>query len=383
MKILIAGDWHSALHEEPMFRALRSLGHDVHRFSWHEYFQTAPGLRYAVTRLWRRVENRFLVGPELKRINRDLVALAERIDPELVFIYRGTHIHSSTLDRLRRKLLRAVIVGYNNDDPFSPLYPRWLWRHFRRSIPHYDLVLAYRHANLADLRAAGARRVELLRSWFVPEHHHPVAEDDAHSLDPYRTEVVFIGHYENDGRLECLEAIAAAGIPLRIFGPGYDWDPVLRNSPGLRHLGPVHLVWGPDYTRALCGAKIALCFLSTLNRDTYTRRCFEIPATGTFMLAQNSADLATLFREGEEAELFRSPEELVAKIERYRAQDETRRAVARAGLERVRRDGHDVVSRMRTLLQWVERVRSERTVATPAGGAAGWCARAASPGSSS
>src|SRR5947208_3167798 len=112
------------------------------------------------------------------------------------------------------------------------------------------------------------------------------------------------------------------------------------------------MVWGDAYNKALCGAKIALCFLSKLNRDTYTRRCFEIPATKTLMLSEYSNDLATLFAEGSEIEFFRSISELVDKATYYVTHPEERLAMAEAGFRRVVEDGHDVRSRMRQVLAW-------------------------------
>ena len=357
MKILIAGDWHSELHEEAVFQALRQLGHEVLRFSWHEYFRPTGGAFRLIDHILKRAQNRYLVGPLVARINRDLIARIAETQPEVVFVYRGTHITAQTLRAIRRRFPAITLVGYNNDDPFSPMYPRWLWRHFLAGIPEYDLVLAYRHANVEDFRAAGARRVELLRSWYVTERNHPVGLTGADGAK-YDSDVVFVGHYEDDGRLRALEAVAAAGFRLRIFGPGYDWDPVLRRSLTLAGQVPVRLVWGEDYNRALCGSRIALCFLSKLNRDTYTRRCFEIPATGSMMLAEYSSDLAGLYTEGREVELFRSVDELLTKIRFYLEHDDRRRALAAAGHERVARDGHDVVSRMSAVIEWVGTIRT-------------------------
>lgn len=356
MKILIAGDWHSELHEEAAFRALRQLGHEVMRFSWHEYFRPSGGPFRPIGHILKRVQNKYLLGPLIARINQDLILRISETQPEVVFVYRGTHITAQTLREIRRRLPAITLVGYNNDDPFSPMYPRWLWRHFLAGISEYDLVLAYRHANVEDFRVAGARRVELLRSWYVAERNHP-AELTVSDRAEYDSDVVFVGHYEDDGRLEALEAVAAAGFRLRIFGPGYDWDPVLRRSPILVGQVPVRLVWGEDYNRALCGSRIALCFLSKLNRDTYTRRCFEIPATGTMMLAEYSSDLAGLYAEGREVELFRSVDELLTKIRFYLEHDERRRALAAAGHARVARDGHDVVSRMSAVIEWIRNIR--------------------------
>lgn len=361
MKILVAGDWHSQVHEEPAARALQTLGHAVMRFAWHPYF-AAPQSRFGdLQRISRKFQNKYMVGPLFNRLNHDLMKAVARERPDLLFVYRGTHITNSTLRAARRLLSSTLIVGYNNDDPFSPHYPRWMWRHFISALPEYDLILAYRHRNLDDFRNAGARDVRLLRSWFVPELNHPVAlspEDRAQ----FECDVVFVGHNEPDGRLELLEEIAQRGFRLRLFGPykGFGkqgWHPFIDKSPRLRYLAPVHLVWGEDYNKALCGAKVALCFLSKMNRDSYTRRCFEIPATKTMMLSEYTDDLASLFREGVEADFFRSPDELIAKLRLYINDDTLRQTVAEAGYRRVYADGHDVVSRMRQMLNWVQEIK--------------------------
>jgi len=117
------------------------------------------------------------------------------------------------------------------------------------------------------------------------------------------------------------------------------------------------MVWGADYNRALCGAKIALCFFSKLNRDTYTRRCFEIPATKTLMLSEYSDDVATLYQEGAEADFFKSRDEMMEKIKIYVGDEFARLHVAEGGHHKVLSAGHDVDSRMRTMLGWIAEIR--------------------------
>ena len=357
MKILVAGDWHSELHEKGVYDAFVALGHEAYRFSWYDYFkieQERIPLYNKVKSLAKRFQNKFIIGPIIDRLNSDFIKTVIKHRPDVIFIYRGTHIKHETLRIIRKNLPSTVLVGYNNDDPFSAMHPFWLWRHFMSSIPEYDMLLAYRQHNLEDFKRVGAREVHLLRSWFIPWRNHAV------TLSPqdkkkFECDVVFVGHYEPDGRVEMLEKIVKQGIPLRLFGPGYDWDPVIRRSEELRHLIPVQLVWGEDYNKALCGAKIALCFLSKQNRDTYTRRCFEIPATQTFMLSEYTDDLASLYKEGIETEFFRSWEELFTKLNRYLGNDALRQSIAHAGYKRAVADGHDVVSRMKQVLDWVDK----------------------------
>jgi len=360
LKIMVAGDWHSELHEVAVYDAFVRLGHHVERFSWHQYFRPAKGLLKTVDEIVRRAQNKFLYGPLLTRLNRHLVERVSVFAPDVLFVYRGTHISALTLEKIKLLLPACVLVGYNNDDPFAPGHPPWLWRHFLKAIPHYDLMLAYRSANIPEFLSAGAKRVELLRSWFIPERNHPIDISNDDNIKKYSCDVIFIGHYEPDGRVSYLEEIVRRGWNFRLFGPGYDWDPVIRKSPELQDQIPVHLLWGEDYNNALCSSKIALCFLSKLNRDTYTRRCFEIPATGTMMLAEYTEDLASMYREGEDAEFFRSPAEMMKKIEYYLTDDASRHKLAAAGLLRVHADGHDVDSRMHQLINWVEDVRERQ-----------------------
>lgn len=363
MRVLLAGDWHSDLHEDEMARSLRRLGHEVSEFKWHTYFTVREGqlrgIRRRVRSLLLRAQNKYLIGPRMRAINQDFVANVLAFRPNLVFVYRGTHIAASTLAKVRQALPECLLVGYNNDDPFSPTQPRYYWRHFMRAIPMYDLMLAYRERNLAEYRAAGAQHVELLRSWYVPGRNHPI---DLTAVDRERfdCDVVFVGHYEPDGRVEYLEEIVRRGYRVRLFGPTKYWERPLSESPVLASLTPVRMVWGEDYNRALCGAKIALCFLSKLNRDTYTRRCFEIPAAGTLMLSEYTDDLADLYREGEEVDFFRTKAELIDKIESYMRHDDRRAAVAQAGHLKVQSAGHDIDSRMRMMLKWVAGLAEEK-----------------------
>jgi spore maturation protein CgeB len=358
MRILVVGDWHSELHEEAVYGALTALGHEVLRFPWHQYF-TRPGGRRSLLYPVYRAQYKYMWGPVVDRLNADLAALVEASRPDAVFIYRGTHVQAQTLARMRRAVPDAVLVGYNNDDPFSPLYPGWMWRHFKAGIPLYDLVLAYRHRNLAELEAAGAKRVGLLRSWFMPQRNHPV-ELDSEQRASFGSDVVFVGHYEDDGRIEYLEEIARRGWNLRLFGPPRDWAAPLAKSSLLSGHLPLSFVSGERYNLALAGAKVALCFFSRLNRDTYTRRCFEIPASGTVMLSSYSDDVAGLFAPDREAVYFQSVPEMAGKLERLLGDDAWRQGIAAAGLARVWQDGHDVQSRMLSVVEQVKDIASAR-----------------------
>ncbi|OFE11758.1 hypothetical protein PHACT_00130 [Pseudohongiella acticola] len=328
-------------------RALDELGHDVEAFYWCNYFNSREPLLH----FWKRIQNKFLLGPAIFKINADLVQVVARFRPDLVFIYRGTHILASTINAIKQSAPGCVVFGYNNDDPFAEGHSPFLWRHFLKSTPSYDLMFAYRHHNIGEYLSIGAKRAELLRSWYLPWSNCPVVLDDSDRAR-YECDVVFAGHFEDDGRLQLLEKIVSSGFSLRLYGPPGEWDRLIEKSPILNHIAPIRQIWGDEYNKAISGAKIALCFLSKLNRDTYTRRCFELPAMGTLLLSEYSNDLASLYSEGEEAEFFRSSDELLFKISKYIKNEKDRCRIAGNGKKRVVDDGHDIFSRMSYVLSF-------------------------------
>jgi spore maturation protein CgeB len=221
-----------------------------------------------------------------------------------------------------------------------------IWRHFRMLIPFVDVCFSYRRSNIAQYQSAGARSVRLLRSYYQPDVHRPVTLSDGERRQ-FETDVVFVGHCEPDGRLELVDRLIDSGVGVRLFGT--DWN---RHARGHRWQDwpSIEPLRGDEYVKAIAAARIALVFLSARNRDDYTRRCFEIPAIGTLMLAPRTDELVSLFREDEEAAFFDGPDELLAQVNRYLADPGRRQQVAGAGRARCARDGHDVDSRARRFL---------------------------------
>lgn len=349
MKILLAGDWRFDIYEAALAEGLVQNEHEVVPFPWGEHIANAQGWHATGAALQRRLR----AGPLITRINEALVDAAVACSPDAVFVFRGDLILPSTYRALRRRVPDIVLAVYNNDDPFAPAQPRHRFRHFRKALPEVDIAFAYRPGNLEDFRRAGAREAALLPPWYVPRLDRPPALS-GEDLVRFGSDVVFAGHYEPDGRMEMLEAVAAAGHRLRLFGT--DW-PKRKVPPALAPHFPVRPVRDDDYRRALAASKIALVFLSRANRDRYTRRNFEIPATGTFMLSEYTPELAEMFEPGVHADYFRDRDELLEKIGYYLAHDDERRRIAEAGCARVAEEGHDVVSRARTVVEAMQRIR--------------------------
>ena len=342
-RVLIVGLFSWPQYEQAVANGLRASGAEVHTLPLAAHFRGRWGALQQTLPLPLGV---------LQRINRQVLDEARRLRPHWVLFWRPTHILPGTLQALRA--LGIATVSYNNDDPFGPKahgnvpwHHHLLWHWYLRCLPQFDRNFFYRRINCDEARAAGASHAAVLMPYFIPALDRPM-ELDAADHARFGCDIVFVGHYEPDGREQLVRRLVDAGLHMRLWG-GDSWGSEVLGDL-YSHLGPAAPALGDDYRKALCGAQICLCLLSRVNRDTYTRRCFEIPACGKLMLAERTDDLVALFREDEEACFFSTPEELVQKALWLRDKPELCQRISLAGQRRVWSDGHDVESRCRELL---------------------------------
>lgn len=350
MRIMIVGAWRWKQYEESFSWGLQSHGVEVIACALTPFFEDVLG----------RIQSALPTpGPALYQINKQVLVQAKLHQPSLVLFWRCTHILPGTVRHLAKMGIRTV--SYNNDDPFGPKvhanvpwHHHFLWYWYLRCLPEFDLNYFYRQINCNEAIVYGASHAEVLMPYFLPWKDRPVDLSQS-ECQIFGTDVVFVGHYEPDGREQSIQSLMDVGVQVKIWGGGYWNRKVLGDL--YQRLQPIIPVEGDDYAKALCGAKVCLAFLSKLNRDTYTRRCFEIPACGRVMLAERTDDLLAMFKEDEEACFFSSNEELVAKVQWLLANPDIRGCIAAAGLRRVWKDGHDVNSRAKQLLLTFERYK--------------------------
>lgn len=358
-RILIVGDYMWPWYQEVCATALENLGCEVLRFGWFDDFWRWQEGRSEpfYHSLWHRIQYRLHTGPTVWQISRRLKRQAVAVQPDIIWFYNVQLIEPNVVKSLKKALPNAIFVQYANDNPFSAAAKPGLWRNYLSSIPLFDVHFSYRLNNIVDYQRCGAQSIHLLRSYFIPEEDYPVAQDVIPAR--FKCDVVFAGHYEDDGRVEMLEAICHAGYRLNLFGGGWDAAlPKLNADSPLHAKYPIRPVTKADYRYAIGGAKVALCFLSTLNHDTYTRRSFQIPAMEVAMLSQYTDDLAALYRPDTEAVFFRDKQELIAKLSQLLGDNAWRQSVAKAGYAKVYAAGHDVTSRMKAWLDDLRQFRS-------------------------
>ncbi len=356
IKVFVVGDFMWPWYQEACADALEKIGCDVKRFGWFNNFrywvknQSEPKF-YS---LFHRIQYRYHFGPIIWKIEKKLLIQSKSFNPDIVWFYNVKLISPRVLVKLRKELPCTIFAQYSNDNPFSIAAKSGIWKNYLNSVRLFDIHFAYRAQNLGDYRNCGSEKAFLLRSYFIPKLDFPVPENEI--PEKFKCDVVFAGHYEDDGRIEILESICKAGYKLNLFGGAWNeaYSKLKPNSP-LLNFFPISPVTNEEYRYAICGSKVALCLLSTLNRDTYTRRNFQIPAMKTVMLSQYTEDLVSLFKPDVEAVFFKNKIELLDKLHLLISDEKLRSVIAEKGFIRVFESGHDVESRMNVWLKQVIR----------------------------
>ncbi|MDE6883118.1 MAG: glycosyltransferase [Lachnospiraceae bacterium] len=116
-------------------------------------------------------------------------------------------------------------------------------------------------------------------------------------------------------------------------------------------VGPA-VLYGKATSLVYAGSKINLNITLKGIEGGTPLRIMDIMAAGGFVLTSYCAETAELFEEDREIVMFRSPEELLEKVDYYLAHDRERRQIAEAGLKKVMRC-YTYEKKMRELLDWM------------------------------
>lgn len=306
-KIAIVGFWEWHHYEQSFGDALSSLNVDVVKFDLKPYFNL-PFLR-------RLLESGIYPRYCSRELENDILKFCLTNNVTQCFFWRPICISKRILTELRKH--QVASVSYNNDSCYQVLENSFIgflkkskWHLYLDALSEYDLNLFYRPYDL-QLSHHVSRLSRLMLPYYIPSIHKPYVTDysqkDCH--------VIFAGHFENDERIKVIELLLDNNIPLKIYGDTHSWSKAPNTI--LSRLPRIVPLRGSDYARALSKARLALVFLSSKNHDTYTRRCFEIPACGTVMLAPRTVDMLNIYPENSACLYYSDPIEALIKCKHY------------------------------------------------------------------
>lgn len=311
-------------------QCIKRIGHVVTPFDTHAYINAGH-------RLLRSIGRRFNMGTYVNKLNYDLISKIQTLkDIDVIWVDKGSWIRPGTLYQLKTDL-QAKLIHFTPDAAFRRNFSHL----FKASLPLYNQCFTTKSFELKDYYSHNAKCVHLVHQAYEKTRFFPRPQVKA-----YESDVCFIGHFEIHYARR-LKAVAKTGVRLAIWGPG--WKRYSKIAKWCRTFVKGDGIWGDEYPRALCSAKICLGLLSKKIPETSTTRTFEIPACGTFMLAERTDEHISLFREGKEAEFVSSDMEIVKKVKYYLNNITIRKKIALAGLKRCIKSGYSNDSRMSNL----------------------------------
>lgn len=334
-------------------QALQTLESDVHFLPVDHYL---TGLSR-----WRQFyERACFFGPQMARANRDLLDVCRAKKPDVVWVDKSTWVWPKTLQSLRAQ---GVFLVHHFTDALRQrdMKMRWYFNLLRSTLPLYHMNFTSNIDDAAEIQFAGTANIHLTYLGF--DHNRftaaPLSVSDQTEWD---AGVVFVGHYERRTQ-KFIRGLLDAGVPMKVYGWGWAKTAVGRRYPDA--IGR-RMLTDAEYDKAIKGAKIGFCCVSEINYNQTAARSYEIPASGTFLLAMRTPQHEEDYEAGLEAEFFSNPEECVWKAKYYLDHPEERAVIAKRGLTRCTTSDYSWTRYMRD--DWARTMRTyKRWLATSAG----------------
>lgn len=298
-------------------KALRRAGWSV---------EVAPEWEFVPAR-WRTAAMRALgraIRPlAVREYNRELTRAVERIEADLLLVFKGTFVSSDAVRRCGSVGVRTYCfypdVSFRAHGPYLP-----------KALPLYDWVFTTKTFGVDDMREQlGVTNASVLMHAFDPDLHRPVSLT-ARDRARYGCDVSFIGSWSPKKEI-LIDALLTRmpALHLRIWGE--QWK--RARSAAVRSAYGGHPIVGEEYVRAIRASRINLGLLSeqraeSSSGDRITSRTFHIPASGGFLLHERTEEVDRLFEEGREIACFTTTDELAEQVQRYLSDDGARERVA-------------------------------------------------------
>lgn len=251
-------------------------------------------------------------------------------EPDVLFLYRVENIFSYIIKKIKKMYPHVWVAQYHNDDPFRKGFKRYIKSyHYLQYMKYTDMTYVYRRVNIEEAIKRGAKHAKLFMSHY--DSRTDLKKITRLDCGNKNGKIVFLGHWENDDRKEYINTCFKLGFNLHIYGPD-DWRKIfISNGWPIQNLHPT--IYGEEYCKVIHEASIALAFFSTANRDEYTRRCFEIPVSGTAILQKRTAITNKIFKDGIDALLFSDVDEFTNKIKFYLSRPDDLNTIAYNGYQ--------------------------------------------------
>lgn len=336
--ILYIGDLNDYGRGFQRWNTLKKMGIEVDAFS-HTHVSNSG--TFVPPTISFRIFNKLKIPIDPENVNHNLIQAASRKKFDIIWIEKGNMVKPWTLKKLKKINSSVKLISCSEDDMYvSHGHSYW----YKKGLKYYDIVFTTKVYNLNELYEFNAKKTELFLDSFDEDTHYPM-ELSVEEFNKYSSEVCAIGAFEPE-RAESMLFLAKNGVNVTVWG--MNWREWKGKHPNLDIKD--EFLFGKEYSKAICASKVNLNFLRKINRDEVTSRSVEIPACGGFMIAERTNRHKEFFKESKEAEFFDSDQELLEKVQQYLSDDNLRKNVAKAGMDRCVRSRYSMRDQLENII---------------------------------
>lgn len=274
---------------------------------------------------------------------------ARLCDVDAAIVYKGNWVDPDTLVWLRNENIRVVLV-YPDVSLFShkSVDPDILQQ--------CDLAFSTKKFSAGDWSGMIEEdRVIYLPHGFDPDlHRRPENAGGGQAPGNWLCDVSFIGTWspKKERMLSHLLAEQRVRSKLEVKLWGSQWEKA--TDPAVRRVWQGTDIVGHGYVMAIHASEINLGLLieqqaGASEGDSITSRTFHVPASGGFLLHEDTEEVRRVLNPGDEVGLFEGPDELSQKVLEWIDRPAARRRVARQGWKRCQEE-HSLVHRAEEIL---------------------------------
>ncbi len=323
MKILLVGSDFEYGIEQYYIKHLRELGSEIVHYP-------APDLvyRYRSSNLVNKILSKAGLRKGYRKVNKELIRLADHIKPDIIWIFKGMEIYPDTLKLLGAKY---KLANYNPDHPFIISGPGSGNKNVTSSVGLYDFHFSY---NLSLQKQIGESFH--LKTAFLPFGFElPEADFLLAQQQPEINAIGFIGNPDKT-RVNRIALLAANGFRVDVYGHGWHRTSLSK----LKNVNIYDAVYGNEFWWKLRQYRVQLNIFRKHNGGSHNMRSFEIPAAGGIQLTPFSDEQALFFEEGKEIFFYRNEEDLLKQAGNLLSASAAEAAVYREAARKRSVDSH-------------------------------------------
>jgi len=260
--------------------------------------------------------NRILYGRE--KMNEMFLKFIENEKPNYIHMCFGAdEFDLGTFVKIREISPKTKIIGFFGDDDLEfEKYSRYLMLFLDYGfIGQYKYVPKYKKEGIKNVFGVPGFNTEIFKPMNMKKKY----------------DVTFIGTplTEKSGRYNFIKFLKEKGIPITLFGWGWEKYPDLKEI----YLGPLS---NEQMVKVINQSKINLCFSKNSYGQSHLKgKVLEGGACKTFVLTEYYEDYVHMFNEGKEIIMFEGKEDLHKKISYFLKNENERQKIANAAYAKI------------------------------------------------